>query len=149
MNQNYCVAPASGKVIPLEMVADPVFSGKSLGDGVAVIPNTNCVYVPISGVLKLMFYTGHAFVIEGKNGEEVMVHIGIDTVNYRGVGFHQLMKQGRTVQRGEAIVRFDEAYLKDADMTTMLILMNREKEERLQKNLLEHCEGGTDVVLEW
>ena len=82
--KNSCKAPISGETIDLSEVNDPVFSNKILGDGVAIRPNENIVSSPVDGILKLIFRTGHAFVVETQNSEERMLHIPRDTVQYQG-----------------------------------------------------------------
>ena len=123
--KNSCKAPISGETIDLSEVNDPVFSNKILGDGVAIRPNENIVSSPADGILKLIFRTGHAFVVETENGDEIMVHIGIDTVQYQG------------------------KYLDSADMSTMLIYMDEEKKKALDKKIGITCKRAIDTVLEW
>ena len=81
------------------------FAAGTLGDGIAIRPVENTVSAPLGGTLKVMFHTGHAFVIESEDGQEVMVHVGIDTVKYKGEGFEVLKAQGDRVKPGEVIVR--------------------------------------------
>ena len=126
-----------------------MFSKKILGDGVAIIPRDTQVCAPISGNLKLLFHTGHAFVIESDSGTCIMVHIGIDTVRYQGKGFKTILNQGDRVKRGEAIVCFAEEYLQKADMTTMVVLMDEKKECTIKKHLYQECIVGADVIFEW
>ena len=147
--KNSCKAPISGETIDLSEVNDPVFSNKILGDGVAIRPNENIVSSPVDGILKLMFHTGHAFVIETENGDEIMVHIGIDTVQYQGKGFFVLKEQGSQVKAGEEIVSFEKKYLDLADMSTMLIYMDEEKKKALDKKIGITCKRAVDTVLEW
>ncbi len=149
MKHKYCVAPVTGRIVPLEQVKDPVFSSKTLGDGVAIKPAENLVCAPVDGILKLMFHTGHAFVIENAHGEEVMVHIGIDTVRYQGRGFWPLKSQGNQVKKGEPVVRFEQEYLEQADMTTMVVLLSAQQEEQIKKTGCQDCRGGADVIMEW
>ena len=139
--KNSCKAPISGETIDLSEVNDPVFSNKILGDGVAIRPNENIVSSPADGILKLIFRTGHAFVVETENGDEIMVHIGIDTVQYQGKGFFVLKEQGSQVKAGE--------YLDSADMSTMLIYMDEEKKKALDKKIGITCKRAIDTVLEW
>lgn len=80
-------APALGKVVELDEVPDEVFAGRMLGDGFAVIPEDGTFKAPVSGKIGSFFPTGHAFGIEGEDGLEVLVHIGIDTVELKGEGF--------------------------------------------------------------
>ena len=88
------VAPVDGELIPLAEVADGVFSEKIMGDGFAVIPANGAVCAPLSGTAETVFPTGHAVGIKTKDGIECIVHIGLDTVELNGEGFHPLASRG-------------------------------------------------------
>ena len=119
-------AMTDGRCIPLEQVNDPVFSGKALGDGVAIIPADCVIAAPCDGTLSMLADTLHAFGMTRDDGLELMVHIGIDTVALKGEGFEDLVPQGTKVKKGDPLIRFDAALMKEKgiDMTTMLILLN-------------------------
>ena len=124
-NDNKKIAAyAKGKFIPITDVPDPIFSEKMMGDGVAVVPKVNVVCSPCDGELTMVFPTKHAFGITMKNGVEVLVHIGIDTVNLNGVGFKSFKNKGDKVKHGAKIIEFDDKYLskEDLDTTVMLII---------------------------
>ena len=116
-------APVTGKCIRLEEVADKVFSSKMMGDGFAVIPANGAVCAPLSGTAETVFPTGHAVGIKTKDGIECIVHIGLDTVELNGEGFHPLIQQGAKVKAGEPIVNFDKEALeqKGYKLTTMVV----------------------------
>ena len=102
-------APAAGQLLDITQVNDPFFASKNLGDGVAVIPQSQTVCAPCDGRLVMVFETRHAFGI--RCGEvEVLVHIGIDTVQMQGQGFTALKKVNDRVRRGEPIIRFAVSY---------------------------------------
>lgn len=128
------VAIADGELIDITTVKDEVFSKKLMGDGVAfTFPNEKVVLcAPANGKLEALFPTGHAFGLTMNNGVELLVHIGIDTVNAKGDGFKLLgKKQGDTVKAGDPIVEVDVAKLtKNYDMSTMLIVTNPNDKER-------------------
>jgi glucose-specific phosphotransferase system IIA component len=106
------LAPLSGRVIPIEEVPDPVFSGRMVGDGVAIEPDGDgLVVAPCDGELVVFFSTGHAFGIRSPEGIELLVHIGIETVTLQGEGFTRLASKGDQVKAGQAIVRFDPALI--------------------------------------
>ena len=119
-------AMTDGRCIPLEEVKDPVFSGKALGDGVAIIPEDCVITAPCDGTLSMIAETLHAFGMTRDDGLELMVHIGIDTVALKGEGFQALASQGSIIKKGEPVIRFDASLMKEkgVDMTTMLILLN-------------------------
>lgn len=117
------VAPVEGELIPLAEVADGVFSEKIMGDGFAVIPANGEVCAPLSGTAETVFPTGHAVGIKTKVGIECIVHIGLDTVELNGEGFHPLIQQGDKVRAGEPMVRFEKEALeqKGYNLTTMVV----------------------------
>lgn len=115
-----------GKVVPISEVNDPVFAQKMMGDGFAVIPNGHVVCAPASGKVSMIFETNHAFGITMSNGLEVLVHIGIDTVNEKGNGFKRIATVNDTVKAGDPIIEIDLEGLKAKgyDMAIMIILTN-------------------------
>ena len=119
-------AMTDGRCIPLEEVNDPVFSGKALGDGIAIVPEDCVIAAPCDGTVSMLAETLHAFGMTRDDGLELMVHIGIDTVALKGEGFEALAAQGAQVKKGDPLIRFDAAFMekKGIDMTTMLILLN-------------------------
>ena len=100
-------SPLKGKVNTLKSLKDGVFSAGMMGDGVVVTPGENIVYAPISGKLVTAFPTGHAYGIEAKDGTNVLVHIGVDTVSLNGEGFEMLVKQGKKIKAGKPMVKVD------------------------------------------
>lgn len=122
------VAMADGHLIDVSTVSDPVFAQKMMGDSVAFRYDGDKVTIcaPASGELTACFPTGHAFGITMADGVEVLVHIGIDTVNANGDGFRlRNKKQGDKVKAGDAIVDVDLKKLgAKYDMSTMLIITN-------------------------
>ena len=117
-----------GKLIPIESVSDPMFAEKMLGDSIAFEFSGRdvTIFAPANGTLSVMFPTGHAFGVTTDDGVEVLVHIGIDTVNSKGEGFKILdKKQGDHVEAGDPIVTVNVNALKEKyDMSTMLIVTN-------------------------
>jgi len=103
------VAPLSGWILPLDEVPDPVFSGRILGDGVALDPTGTRLRAPCDGVIGAL--AAHAVTIRAENGAEILVHVGLDTVTLQGNGFKTLARQGQTVRAGDAILEFDLGFL--------------------------------------
>ncbi len=101
------VAPVTGEVVAIESVNDEVFSQKMAGDGIAIIPSDGSFGAPIDGEVLKIFSTGHAYMIRGEKGIEVMVHIGLDTVALKGDGFRAVASEGDIVKAGDTIVRAD------------------------------------------
>ncbi|KGM97022.1 PTS glucose transporter subunit IIA [Clostridium novyi A str. 4552] len=102
------INPLKGEIIEITKVPDEVFSSKALGDGFAINPSGNQVVAPIDGEIAVLFPTKHAVAIKGDNGLEILVHIGIDTVNLNGEGFTSHVSQGDKVKQGDLLVEFDK-----------------------------------------
>lgn len=117
------VAVANGEVIAIEAVADPVFSGKMMGDGFAVEPTDGTIVSPVSGTIKSVFPTKHAIGIETKEGVEVLVHMGIDTVSLEGKPFSVKVKEGDQVQAGQVLAQVDLESLQQADKKATMIVV--------------------------
>ncbi|CAN2977181.1 MULTISPECIES: phosphoenolpyruvate--protein phosphotransferase [Pseudomonas] len=100
-------APLSGPVLALNRVPDEVFASGAMGDGLAIDPLNDCLQAPCDGVIIHVARTGHALTLRADNGAEVLMHIGIDTVQLNGEGFALLVKEGARVSQGQALVQFD------------------------------------------
>jgi glucose-specific phosphotransferase system IIA component len=124
-------APAEGRLISIEEVNDAVFSKKLLGDGYAVIPSTGEIVSPVDGVIDSIFPTKHAFGIKTIAGDEIILHIGIDTVELNGEPFEVFVKQGDKVQAGVKLAEMSIEKLKGKDPTTMVVFSNQNIESIL------------------
>ncbi|MEE4569878.1 beta-glucoside-specific PTS transporter subunit IIABC [Paenibacillus polymyxa] len=121
--------PVHGTVIPLAEVKDEVFSTKSMGEGIAVIPSSGELYAPADGKIKMVFRTQHAIAMETTNGVEMLFHIGIDTVKLRGQHFESQVKIGDEVKTGDLLVKFDLQKIIEAgyDPVTVTVVTNQDK----------------------
>ncbi len=108
------LAPLDGTVVDLESVPDEVFALKMAGDGVAIDPTGQVALAPLAGQLVKLFRGGHAFGIAAEGGIELIVHLGLDTVELEGEGFEKIAVEGQKVQAGDPIVRFDRATIEAA-----------------------------------
>ncbi|MCS8595847.1 PTS beta-glucoside transporter subunit IIBCA [Leuconostoc citreum] len=119
-------SPMAGKIIPLSSVNDAVFSNKTLGDGVAIIPLEGKLYAPTDGLIEMVYNTNHAIGMKTSEGDEILFHIGIDTVNLKGQFFDVAVTAGQKVKQGDLLVRFNREGIKAAgfDDTTMIIITN-------------------------
>ncbi len=119
-------APVTGKVIALDKVPDQVFATKVIGDGVAFEPEGSTVCAPCDGVIMMIAETGHAFGLAAKNGAEILIHIGLDTVEFTGEGFNVLVKQNASVKKGTPIVELDREFfrIKEACLITPMLVTN-------------------------
>ena len=121
------LSPVSGSVVPLSEVNDPAFAQEILGKGVAVKPSAGEFRAPLSGEVTVMFDTGHAVSIRGDNGAEVIVHIGLDTVQLKGRYFTAHVKQGDRVQAGDLLITADLEQIRAAtgyDVITPVLICN-------------------------
>lgn len=101
------VSPLEGQIKPIETAADPSFASKALGSGFVVIPEKGDVVSPVNGTIETVFPSGHAIGIVSDTGIEVLIHIGIDTVELDGAGFTPLVEKGQSVVQGEKILEVD------------------------------------------
>ena len=141
------VSPADGDVVNLSEVPDQVFSEKMAGDGIAITPRSNTFVAPISGVVTKIFSTNHAYSIKAKNGLEVLVHIGLDTVALKGEGFKRLVKEGATVSTGKPIISADLEYIQEQGKNIITpIVLNHDKELILENHETRTVREGESLL---
>lgn len=123
------VYPASGRLLSLEKVHDEVFANKVLGDGFAVDITDGTIVAPADGTVAAAFDTGHAVGISTLDGKEILIHIGINTVELGGEGFSLQVVQGQNVKKGEVLVNVDVDRVRSMgkDLTTMVIFTSGEQ----------------------
>lgn len=128
-NEISITSPLEGKVIPLTEVKDPTFSQEILGKGAAIIPEKGVVYAPFDGKVDAVFETGHALGLVSEDGVELLVHVGIDTVNLKGKYFTPKKKSGDTMKKGDILLEFviDKIKADGYDVTTPIIISNTEQ----------------------
>jgi PTS system N-acetylglucosamine-specific IIC component len=119
LNDQEFVMPIEGEIIPITDVEDPVFSEKMMGDGFAIIPANGSVVSPVDGEIMNVFPTKHAIAIKSKQGFEILIHVGLETVNLKGEGFTVLVEEGEKVTIGKEILRFDLDYIKKSAPSTV------------------------------
>lgn len=126
INNSVIYSPIKGKVIELNAVNDEVFSTGALGKGVAIIPEEGKVYSPVSGTISAFFETGHAIGITSDAGIEILIHVGIDTVEMAGRNFTPKKKQGDRIRKGDLLLEFDkESIIKEGyEIVTPVIITN-------------------------
>ena len=100
-------SPVSGKVVPLEAVPDPTFAQGILGPGAAVEPSEGRIVAPADGTIDIMFDTGHAVSMTTADGAELLIHVGIDTVQLKGAHYTACCKAGDAVKKGDTLIEFD------------------------------------------
>lgn len=141
------VSPLDGKVIPLEAVQDEAFSNGLLGEGVAIIPEDGNIYSPADGKISALFPTNHAVGIIAENGIEILIHIGLDTVELNGVGFKPYVKIGDTVAQGQLLISFDLEALSEKNyiLETPIIITNSNSYETITKTPKDSIHHGEDL----
>lgn len=120
-------SPINGRITNIENVNDEMFSMRILGDGVALIPHENEFYSPMDGEVVMIFDTQHAIGIRDDDGTELLIHIGIDTVNLKGVPFDTRVKVGDCIRQGDLLTIIDWDYIrsKGMDVIVPIIVTNR------------------------
>ena len=139
-------SPLSGTIIALEDVDDPVLAQGIVGSGLAVAPveeRWHDVVCPAPG--KLLKVHPHAFIVFGRSGIGILVHLGIDTVKLRGKGFEVLKAEGETAHKGEAIVRWDSAVAKEAGLSTSVSVIACDLPQEM---LTLHTSPGNKIARE-
>ncbi|WVT91313.1 PTS transporter subunit IIBC [Enterococcus durans] len=137
---------ATGEVIALKDVNDPVFSQKMMGDGFAVIPATGEVTAPLSGKIVSVFPTKHAIAMQTAEGAEVLIHMGLDTVQMSQPAFEILVSEGQEVVAGTTIAQMDlDAIKNEGKETTIIVVFTDDKVNGLTINKLGDTERGTVI----
>ena len=141
-----------GKVMPIEEAPDDVFSQKIMGDGLAIEPSNNVVTAPADcDVSVVMADTGHACGLSLPNGVELLIHVGVDTVDMGGDGFKLLVKEGDHVKAGQPLIEFDPAKIKAAGhpCTTMLIVTSEGNAANIKMHSGIDAKAGETTVISW
>ncbi len=142
------LAPLSGVLVPIETVPDPVFARKIVGDGISLDPTTQVLLAPCAGLVLNLHSAGHALTLKAGGGLEILLHIGIDTVQLKGEGFTPLVKTGDNVAAGQPLIEFaaDETARKASSLLTQIIITNPERVGAMRK-YAGGVTAGKDPVL--
>ncbi|WP_228489158.1 PTS sugar transporter subunit IIA [Raineyella fluvialis] len=119
-------APVAGTTVPLAEVNDKVFASGAMGQGVGILPDNGRIVAPVAGTVIAATRTGHAFGIKSDDGVEVLVHVGIDTVQMKGEGFSPKVTRGQRVEQGDLLAEVDLDAVQKAgfDPTVVTIVTN-------------------------
>lgn len=119
-------APLNGKVIPISKVNDQVFAQGMMGDGVAIVPDSSEIFAPVDGVVNVIAETNHSVCITTKEGLELIIHYGLDTVKYKGEGFKMQVKIGQNIKKGDLLFKADAQFFQDRniDITSPILILN-------------------------
>lgn len=148
-NKIEIASPVNGEIVPISQVSDPTFSEEMVGKGVAIIPSDGKFYAPADGALISLFPTGHAFCINTVDGAELLVHIGLDTVNLKGEFFTTHATQGTDVKKGDLIVEVDLDGVKNAgyEVITPVVISNHSKFSKFERKSGAVAAGDTAILL--
>jgi glucose-specific phosphotransferase system IIA component len=132
-DDSFIQVPLEGDLVPIENVPDEVFSKKLMGDGFAIQPTNTTVVSPVDGEVVSVFPTRHAVGLKDRSGHEVLIHVGLDTVNLNGEGFASFVKDGQKVKKGQKLleVDFDSIKGKVPSILTVVIFTNLKEGERI------------------
>lgn len=136
-------SPLNGSIKALELVDDAAFSEKMMGDGIAITPSEGVLFAPADAKVTMLFSTKHAIGLTTKEGVELLIHIGIDTVNLNGEGFDTYVKQDDEVKKGDQLISFGVDKILNAgyDIDTMIIVTNTNNYKKISK-----CESDKIIV---
>lgn len=142
-------APVSGNSIALENVPDKVFADKLMGEGIAFELESNKVCSPCNGKVMMLANTLHAVGIQADNGAEILIHIGLDTVNLNGEGFQALVQQGDKVKQGTPLIEIDLSFMRDKNivLTTPMVITNSNDHHMVIEEPKSHVIMGEDKVI--
>ncbi|MDV3427152.1 MAG: PTS glucose transporter subunit IIA [Bacillota bacterium] len=147
---NVLKAPIAGKVIDLKEVPDQVFAEKMAGDGAAILSTGDTIVSPADGKLFFIFKTNHAFGLKLDNGAEILVHIGVDTVELKGEGFTRIAEEGTYVKAGDPIIKLDREFIisKGYSLVTPVLITNADIIKKLEVKTGKEVKSG-DVMLSY
>lgn len=139
-------SPVKGKLIDLSQVPDEAFAQKMLGDGIAVIPEENFIYAPTDATIKTLHKCLHAVVLE-KDGFEILIHIGVDSVSLKGQRFKTFVKEGDKVIKGQKLIEFDRVFLtKYATSNIIIMVIAAPLSIKLKKETIKEVNTNTKVL---
>ena len=142
------VSPLDGELLPLSEVKDEVFSSGVMGEGVAIEPSQGVLHAPANGRVVMTFPTGHAIGMKTKDGAEILMHIGMDTVNLQGKGFETLVDKGDEVKAGDELVNFDIDEIHSAGyiVTTSIVVTNSKDYEKVSVVRQGEVKVGQEIL---
>ena len=146
----HILSACDGKCAELSTIPDEAFSSGMLGQGVALFPTNGRFYSPVNGRIENIAESKHAYTILSDDGLELLLHIGVDTVELKGDGFSPLINEGDSVRAGDPIVDVDLQKIESHQRPTVtaLLITNHEKIEIINQQYGE-IKGGKDIVLSY
>jgi len=144
------ISPLNGTLVELSAVKDPVFSGKMMGEGFAIDPVDGVVVSPVDGVLTTLFPTMHALGITANDGQEILIHVGMDTVSLNGEGFEAMVAQGDSIKAGQALIKFnlEEIKKKVPSIVTPVVFTNLTGDQKLSITSGKKVKAGDKISID-
>ncbi len=139
--------PISGKVVDIAEVPDEVFSQKMMGDGVAIEPEGNVVTAPCDGQVVLLARTLHAVALQAENGAEILIHIGLDTVELDGKGFTGHVSVGDKVRRGDKLITFDKTFIHEQGKPLITPIVVTNTDGRVE-SIAKHLGANSQTIMQ-
>ena len=143
------LSPLSGEILPIEKALDAVFASKIMGEGVAIMPETTEIVAPFDGKVETLFPTKHAIGIISDSGAEILIHVGINTVDLKGDGFKTFVKQGERITKGQKLLAFNKEAIEKAGYSTqtMVVVTNTSQYKTITKHDNQFSKAG-DLIIE-
>ncbi len=144
-------ACATGELVQLENVPDPVFSEKMMGEGIAIIPSEPLIVAPCDGKISFISDTLHAYGLICSNGLELIVHVGLDTVHLKGTCFECRCAVDEEVKKGDPLVSIKESYFGSPEINFMtpIIMINHQAFKNLNFSKQQYVTKGKDIVVNY
>ena len=145
---NVLAAPVKGECVPISSVADPTFAQEILGKGIAIKPADGKIYAPADGVVSTVFPTGHAVGMTTPEGVEILIHVGLDTVQLKGQFFKILVEADQAVKKGDPLLEADIEEISKAgyDTVTPMIICNSSDFSKVECKTEGAVEVGAEVI---
>ena len=142
------ISPLSGELKLITEAPDETFAAKMMGDGVVIFPNDGNVYAPCDGVVKMIFPTRHAIGIESKEGVELLLHIGIDTVKLNGEGFKLHCEAEQEIKKGDKLLSFDLRYIQEhaKSSASVMVFTNLSDQQHLELLKLGDVQAKEEII---
>lgn len=144
----YIGAPVAGNAVALHQVDDPAFAAGLLGKGVAIEPSEGRIVAPCDGKVDMIFETAHAVTLTNDYGTEILIHVGLDTVNLKGKHYTAHVKGGETVKKGQLLIEFDLQAIKEAgyDTITPVVICNSDAYRTISTHSGKPVVAGEAVI---
>ncbi len=141
-------APVTGEAVAIKEVSDPTFGEEILGKGIAIRPTVGKVVAPCDATVDMMFETGHAVSLVADFGAEILIHVGLDTVNLKGEHYNVIAKNGDKVKKGDVLMEFDIEAITAAgyDIITPVVICNSGDYTTFETHVGAHVNAGDTVI---